>query len=116
MLAKGLARSNEASSVEGERELLFAHVLIRDVAYASIPKARRAQAHAAVGSWIEEGTQGRADEFAEILAHHFSLAGDRAKTCRYALLAGQRLLRVFAADEAIAWLTERWTPPTRPMG
>ena len=103
LLAKGLARSNEASSVEGERELLFAHVLIRDVAYASIPKARRAQAHAAVGSWIEEGTQGRADEFAEILAHHFSLAGDRARSARYALLAGQRLLRVFAADEAIAW-------------
>src|SRR4029453_10723002 len=46
---------------------------------------------------------GRAEEFAEILAHHFSLAGDRERSGRYALIAGQRLLRVFAAEEAIAW-------------
>ncbi len=103
LISKGLVRANETSSVEGERELLFAHVLIRDVAYASIPKARRREAHATVGGWIEEGTSDRAEEFAEILAHHFSLAGDRARSARYALLAGQRLLRVFAADEAIAW-------------
>ena len=61
----------------GERELIFNHILTRDVAYASIPRARRAEAHAVVGAWVEEETAGRDEEFAEILAYHFELAGDR---------------------------------------
>ena len=104
LVAKGLVVERDTSTIAREREFLFNHVLTRDVAYGSIPKARRAQAHGIVGSWLEEGTAGRAEEFAEILAHHFSLAGDRDRSGRYALIAGQRLLRVFAAEEAIAWL------------
>jgi class 3 adenylate cyclase/tetratricopeptide (TPR) repeat protein len=104
LVGKGLVGERDESSIEGEREFVFNHVLTRDVAYASIPRARRAQAHAVVGAWIENGTSGRAEEFAEILAHHFALAGDPERTARYALLAGQRLLRVFAAEDAIGWL------------
>jgi tetratricopeptide (TPR) repeat protein len=103
LVAKGLATEREASSIAGEREFAFNHVLTRDVAYATIPKARRPQAHEVVGRWMEEGTSGRAEEFAEILAHHFSLAGDRERESRYALIAGHRLLRVFAAEDAISW-------------
>ena len=103
LVGKGLVGGQDGSSIEGEREFVFNHILTREVAYAGIPKARRVQAHAIVGTWVEEGTAGRAEEFAEILAHHFSLAGDQERTARYALLAGQRHLRVFAADEAIAW-------------
>ncbi len=103
LLAKGLVRENDGSSVEGEREMLFSHALIRDVAYASIPRDRRVQAHAIAGAWIEEGTTGRAEEFAEILAHHFTFAEDAERTATYALLAGHRRLRVFDADGAISW-------------
>jgi class 3 adenylate cyclase/tetratricopeptide (TPR) repeat protein len=103
LVAKGLVRERDASSIQGQREFIFNHVLTRDVAYASIPRARRTQAHAAVGAWIEEGTRGRAEEFAEILAYHFAEAGDPERTARYGLLAGQRLHRVFAAEEAISW-------------
>ena len=103
LVAKGLVVERDTSTIAFEREFIFNHVLTRDVAYGSIPKARRATAHAIVGAWMEEGTTGRAEEFAEILAHHFSLAGDRERSGRYALIAGQRLLRVFAAEEAIAW-------------
>jgi len=103
LVAKGLVVERDTSTIAFEREFLFNHVLTRDVAYGSIPKARRATAHGIVGAWLEEGTAGRAEEFAEILAHHFSLAGDRERSGRYALIAGQRLLRVFAAEEAIAW-------------
>jgi len=104
LVDKGLVVERDASAIEGERELLFNHVLTRDVAYASIPKARRGAAHTIVGAWVEDGTVGRHEEFAEILAHHFSLAGDVEKTARYAMLAGNRQLRVFDADGAIAWL------------
>jgi len=104
LIAKGLVWEREVSTIADERELMFNHILTRDVAYGSIPRARRSQAHAIVGAWIEQGTAGRAEEYAEILAHHFFLAGDPARTARYALLAGQRLLRVFAAEDAITWL------------
>jgi class 3 adenylate cyclase/tetratricopeptide (TPR) repeat protein len=103
LVDKGFVWEREGSTIAGERELIFHHVLTRDVAYASIPKTRRADAHAAVGGWVEEVTGGRDEEFAEILAYHFGLAGDRPRTARYAKLAGDRHRRVFAADEAIRW-------------
>jgi len=103
LAVKGLVRERDRSVIEGERELIFHHVLTRDVAYASIPRSRRAEAHAAAGRWIEDVTRGRADEFAEILAYHFDLAGDHSRHARYALLAGGRLRRVFSAPEAIRW-------------
>ena len=103
LVAKDLVFERDASTIEGEREFMFNHVLTRDVAYGSIPRARRSRAHAVVGAWMEEGTAGRAEEYAEILAYHFSLAGDDQRSARYALTAGHRLLRVFAAEEAIVW-------------
>ena len=103
LIAKGLVWEHDASTIAGQRELTFNHVLTRDVAYASLPRARRPQAHAAIGSWVEEVTRGRDEEFAEILAFHFEMAGDGERDARYSLLAGNRHLRVFAADAAIEW-------------
>jgi class 3 adenylate cyclase/tetratricopeptide (TPR) repeat protein len=103
LVDKGYVWERDTTSIAGERELIFHHVLTRDVAYASIPKARRAEAHAIVGGWVEEVTGGRDEEFAEVLAYHYGLAGDRARTARYAKLAGDRHRRVFAADDAIRW-------------
>jgi class 3 adenylate cyclase/CRP-like cAMP-binding protein len=101
LVEKGLVWQREASVVEGERELIFNHVLTRDVAYGSIPKSRRPAAHAEALSWIEEKTAGRDEEFAEVLAFHAERAGDPGKTARYAMLAGHRSRRLFATQEAI---------------
>lgn len=103
LIDKALVSERAWGTIEGERELIFNHVLIRDVAYASIPRALLQDAHAHAGAWIEEVTRRRAPEFAEILAHHFELAGDRERTVRYALVAGDRKRRLFAAEEAIRW-------------
>ena len=103
LIAKGLVREGDASTIAGERELIFNHILTRDVAYASMPRARRAETHLAVGAWVEEVTRGRYEEFAEILAYHFERGGDAERTARYALLAGNRHLRVFAVDKAMEW-------------
>jgi tetratricopeptide (TPR) repeat protein len=103
LLRKGLVHEVPVSTIAGERPLVFSHVLIREVAYRSIPKERRRRAHAEAGAWIEEHVGGRSEDYAEILAHHAELAGDHARTARYAALAGRRKLRVFEANEAIAW-------------
>ena len=58
-------------SALGDRaEYAFKHALVRDVAYASLPAARRARAHAAASSWIEAMAGDRLEEFIELIAFH----------------------------------------------
>jgi class 3 adenylate cyclase len=66
-------RRRPSSSLAGETEYAFKHALTRDVAYASLPKARRAQLHGAFASWLERYGGGR-DEHVPHLAHHYSAA------------------------------------------
>jgi class 3 adenylate cyclase/tetratricopeptide (TPR) repeat protein len=66
-------RRRATSSLEGEREYAFKHAITREVAYGSVPKARRARLHAAFAEWIERRMGGR-DEVAAILAHHYAAA------------------------------------------
>jgi class 3 adenylate cyclase/tetratricopeptide (TPR) repeat protein len=69
-----LVLSRLTSSLAGQQELIFKHVLIRDVAYESLPRRDRTDAHAAVAGWIEETAGDRAGEMAELLAYHLSTA------------------------------------------
>ena len=71
---KGLVTARPTSTIQGETEYIFRHVLIRDVAYASVPKARRAVAHAETGRWIETLAGDRLEEFGELLAYHYATA------------------------------------------
>ena len=52
----------------------FRHILIRDVAYATLPKARRAELHRAVADWLRAWAGDRIEEFAEIEAWHLEQA------------------------------------------
>jgi tetratricopeptide (TPR) repeat protein len=64
-------RRRPGSSLEGDREYSIKHALTREIAYASLPKARRARLHAVFAGWLERSAQGR-DEDAPILAHHYA--------------------------------------------
>ncbi len=50
----------------------FRHILIREVAYNTLPRVERARIHAAAGMWLEgqANATGRADELAELVAFH----------------------------------------------
>jgi class 3 adenylate cyclase/tetratricopeptide (TPR) repeat protein len=74
---KGLVRRERRSAVGGEDEYAFRHVLVRDVGYGQIPRAARADKHAAVAAWIK--ALGRADDHAELVAHHYESAIDLAR-------------------------------------
>jgi class 3 adenylate cyclase/tetratricopeptide (TPR) repeat protein len=69
---KGLLRRERRSAVGGEEEIAFRHVLVRDAAYGQIPRAARAEKHAVAAEWLE--ALGRADDHAELLAHHYQSA------------------------------------------
>ncbi len=73
---KEFVRREHRSAVEGARQYAFVHVLVRDGAYAQMPRAVRARAHARVADWIETLPADRAVERAEMLAHHLTAAID----------------------------------------
>jgi class 3 adenylate cyclase len=66
-------RRRPGSTIAGDREYAIKHALTREVAYASLPKARRATLHAAFARWLERTGDAR-DEYAPLLAHHYAEA------------------------------------------
>ena len=75
---KEFVRRERRSSVEGDEQYAFRHVLVRDVAYAQIPRAARAERHERAAEWIESRV--RPEDSAELLAHHYSSALGYART------------------------------------
>jgi class 3 adenylate cyclase/tetratricopeptide (TPR) repeat protein len=70
---RDFVRRRSGSSLPGEREYAIKHALTREVAYESLPKARRARLHANFARWLERSEAER-DELAPLLAHHYAEA------------------------------------------
>jgi class 3 adenylate cyclase/tetratricopeptide (TPR) repeat protein len=93
---KGMLRRERRSAVAGETQYAFRHVLVRDVAYGQIPRTARGEKHVRAADWIE--SLGRADDHAELLAHHLAAAQELG------LVVEERLRRALwaAARRALA--------------
>jgi class 3 adenylate cyclase len=143
---KELVRPARTSSMEGEAEYGFWHVLVRDVCYAQIPRAGRAGCHRAAAAWLERKAGERAEDVADVLAHHYvcaleltRAAGQAAATeeleaaaIRYLALAGERALAldVDSGEQSLARalalapaghperasLLELWAQAAQPQG
>jgi tetratricopeptide (TPR) repeat protein len=116
---KDVVLPREPPAFSGEQEFAFRHVLIRDVAYESLPKAVRAEKHVEVARWAEHEAGERREEIAELLAAHYSSslryldelgirdglreAAER-EGFRWARAAGERALRLWQQREAVHWL------------
>jgi class 3 adenylate cyclase/tetratricopeptide (TPR) repeat protein len=72
--AKGLVSVRPTSAIAGQLEFIFKHALLRDVAYASLPRIRRARSHAEAARWLEEIAGEGSEELAELVAHHYRKA------------------------------------------
>lgn len=81
----------------GGDELTFRHILIREVAYQTLPRAERARLHGAAGEWLEGQAAGREEEQAELVAFHFREA------ITLATAAGGEL-DPSLVDKAVNWL------------
>ena len=75
---KELVRPSRQSSMAGEAEYAFWHVLARDVAYNQLPRASRATRHVAAAAWIESKAPERVEDLADVLAYHYATALDLA--------------------------------------
>jgi class 3 adenylate cyclase/tetratricopeptide (TPR) repeat protein len=80
---RAFVRHERRSAVAGERQYAFRHVLVRDVAYGQLPRAARADKHRRAAEWLEAVAPDRAEDRAELLAHHWQQA------YRFARAAGQ---------------------------
>jgi tetratricopeptide (TPR) repeat protein len=66
---KDFVQHARRSSVGDEAEYAFLHILVRDVAYGQIPRGQRGEKHSQAAEWI--ASQGRNEDHAEMLAHHY---------------------------------------------
>jgi predicted ATPase len=82
------------SSVRYQDEFAFWHALVRDVAYAQIPRAGRARRHRAAAEWLETVAGERVADLAEVLAHHYGQA------LAYARAAGEAEPQILELTEA----------------
>jgi class 3 adenylate cyclase/predicted ATPase/Tfp pilus assembly protein PilF len=73
---KDLIVATAGSRLAGEREYAFKHVLIRDVAYATLPKAVRARRHLEVGEFISARAADRSEGVVAMVAEHYSRAAN----------------------------------------
>lgn len=115
---RGLIQEQPASTMAGEAEYRFRHVLVRDVCYRRLPRVERVARHHRVADWLEAVTEARQTDVVEVLANHRWAAHEIARnvnldTTPYAASAREALHRaarraytLHALDTA-ASLTER---------
>jgi class 3 adenylate cyclase/tetratricopeptide (TPR) repeat protein len=96
--ARGLVARRAQSQVDGDVEFAFKHVLIRDVAYGTLPRGSRRDLHAAVARFLEETLTDPA-ALGWLLAHHWREAGDVDAARGYLLGAAERARDALAVEE-----------------
>ena len=77
----------------------FRHILIREVAYGTLPRLERSRLHAAAGDWLAARAEGHEQAVAEIIALHYREAATIASSIDPETPATIRL-----RDQAVAWL------------
>lgn len=82
--------------------LQFKHALIQEAAYQSQTKANRQTAHGRIAQALLSDFPEIAANQPEVLAQHFSCAGETQKSIEYRLRAGQRAAMNSALAEAIS--------------
>jgi tetratricopeptide (TPR) repeat protein len=106
---RGLLRQRPYSPVPGAEEYGFRHVLIREVAYESIPRRDRSALHLQVATWLE--AEALAEEPVAELAHHYEQAWRLSRSG--AVEAGDRDLAGLAARYLGRWADRTLTYQAR---
>jgi predicted ATPase/class 3 adenylate cyclase len=109
-LRHALARLSDANVIQqrglpSQATYMFRHSLVRDAAYGSLGRERRQQFHRQAAQALVERFPDTASSRPELVAHHFTEAGDVQPAIQWWFRAGQRAVQTSANLEAIAHLT-----------
>src|SRR6266508_2270457 len=120
LVRKGMIRPDQ-SALAGHDAFRFRHILIRDAAYDSVPRATRAELHERLAGWIERTVGERIEEYEEIVGYHLeqacrqrltsTTASDRdpaVRASRRLASAGRRALDRGDVNAALSLLTRAW--------
>ncbi len=88
---------------EPELAYLFKHAMTYEVAYSSLPFARRRELHDRVGDFLELAHLDDLEQYYPVLARHFGQSERWDKTLVYALAAGSQAQELYANDEALQY-------------
>ncbi len=105
---RDLIRRETVSRIKGEQQFSFKHLLIRDVAYQTLPRPERRSRHAVVAQFLEEATQNLGDA-AGALAHHWHEAGEDRRAIDYLIAGAEQAGRGWAKERAIELYQEAFS-------
>jgi class 3 adenylate cyclase/tetratricopeptide (TPR) repeat protein len=91
---------------EPEQTYTFTHRIMQEVIYHTLLFAQRRDLHRTVAEWYEQNHPDDLEQYSELLAHHWSKAGEQAKAIAYSVRAGVQALRSFANQEAVCFLSQ----------
>ena len=97
---RGLIYQLERSTIEGHREYLFKHALVRDAAYETVLLKHRQIYHSQVAAWIEVNAGDRLEEHLALIASHYSAGGQPDLAADWAIRAGERAANQCSMQEA----------------
>jgi class 3 adenylate cyclase/tetratricopeptide (TPR) repeat protein len=97
--ARDFIRRDPSSQLVGDAQYTVKHMLIREVAYSTVPRAARRKLHAAVAQNIEK--VGAGETVPAILAYHWREAGEPSRAIPYLLDAADRARRSWARGAVI---------------
>ncbi len=85
---------------------LFQHALTHEVAYESLPYARRQSLHQAMADWLVTRYADNLRSYYSILAYHYSQADNHELGLKYALAAGLDARDLFSNQEALEFFNQ----------
>ena len=97
LMENELAFLRVGSAYTGEREYIFKHSLLREVAYQRLPEEHRAECHLAIAEWLAERA---GPERSVCVAHHYEAAGRYEKAQAFYTRAAEYTRSVDHPDEA----------------
>ena len=102
---RDLIRRDTVSSIEGDQQYSFTHVLIRDVAHDLLPRAERRARHEQYARFLEASTAD-VGEAGAALARHWRDAGDHARAVGFFVTAAEQAERGWAKERAVTFYRE----------
>ncbi|MEK7467801.1 MAG: tetratricopeptide repeat protein [Planctomycetota bacterium] len=107
---RGLLARQAVSTVPGETEYSFAHALLRDAAYALLPKRERARLHEAAALHLESRIDAGGRRVRALAARQYAAAGRRAEADAHWIAAGLAALADLSRVEALEYAREAKGP------
>lgn len=103
---RDLLRVDAHSALPGHTAYVFKHALIREAAYESLPRSKRAELHRRATEWLSAAAGDRISDFADQLANHATAAGEPERALEYLMTAAERSLRAASHRREAALLAD----------